>query len=268
MSNYQDVTTGEPWKPEPAARYNAVNQLLRGNVAFSGMGTAGFTAGVRIRVLLPGGNYVTGKGYGYGIYTPPATFARDAYCVANRTSSNLKEDWGILISQSNSYGMLLISGLAVIPFELITETGRGGGSIGLSNGEFVRLDPGEAKAEILAIGADGYLVNLLPDALSEVYKGEFAISGTAGAGYTVSAGNTDIPGNSTVPAATLPAGYTGGVYLSAPYDAETQTYSVSVGALPSPAPVLYVLLGSIDAAGNITQTYRGTGIRFGRDYFL
>ena len=110
----------------------------------------------------------------------------------------------------------------------------------------------------------------------EEYTGYFKIIQTE-TGYAVVngrnyndqyCGTTDIPGNSNIPRTEFSSNFRGGIYLYAIYDNESETYTVTLGNLPSPSPLLYRQIGSISDSG-ITQTYTdGWSINFGREYFL
>ena len=177
--------------------------------------------------------------------------------------------WGILLDElaPNVCGTLFVSG--VLPFEL---AGIKTGSYLSPNGQggLIASDAGRAMyfMEHILLGGGG--------GGSITYNGEFKIVKTE-SGYSVINGSSsgsaycgyvDLRGVGYVPRKDLGV-FNGDVYLFATYNKEQDTYSVEIGKLPSPAPVLRTLLGTINnITGEIVQYYQGTGIQFGREYFL
>lgn len=295
MSNFQDVTAGENWKPEPAARYNAVNQLLRDNAVSSAGTTAGNKGGNfylrAVNSQIADDQFIVGHGYWIGAVGTSGKPARtDAAVNVQSPYEGYNESnmpWGILIDRGTvgndgytSYGTILISGVVIIPYSL---TGDGGytyytGCFTLSGRDYVKVSQGRLR--VLGAYADGYVCYLSPPAeFLSAYNGAFKLTRDIDGRHSVVygpdpsanfCGFTDIPGYPEIPKVTLDDGYVGTVYLWVKYDVTADKYTVGIGALPADqTDLIYEVIGGIRNNGTFTQTLRvDTLISFGREYFL
>lgn len=150
MATFADVNPGDPWRPEPAARYNAVNAMVN-RVPGGGEGTAVRLPANRGAIIVP----AYWEGHGGEALAPyiavelrpsprqqnPGDPADCLYTITSVASSATSGIWGITQAKipSGAWGSVLIGGLTAVSTADAVNTGD-------------QLSPGSSGALVVAAG--------------------------------------------------------------------------------------------------------------------
>lgn len=284
--SFADVAAGEPWRPESAARYNAVNELLR---SYSGA-VPEKTASVNYHAVdfinLSGDKIdaftavsVTGAEFSGSV---PALLTRyHGYCLV-RAVPAVDESciWGISLDTVVHRGVGRVALAGVVPAWFEGSSGvrvmptPGGLAAGNSGRALVLASPktyyGEKYPGIIMLGGTS--------ADENQYMGFFKITAVSGSearisypGASAYCGKTDVPGAELVAPAlvTVPQGLQN-IYLCFKYDGNKEyAHWFTAGQEPPDEADFFTLIGTFDN-GTVYQALRigDSTLRFGDDWYL
>lgn len=288
---FQDVSPGESWFPEPAARYNAVNRLLCGQDEIStGYEFPGFSGGVV--------DFCNTSGEMIKPFTAVSvTGSRDYFlqqlrdsrfsgsCIVNGIPA--KDDtrlWGISLDEvaPEEFGRLQVSG--VVP-AWYSGSGR---RVTPGNAGLVAGESGIGEVVVSPINYDGeYKENSYPGIIvlrgsavnADSYGGTFKLQAVSPSKVEVIhgifpdsdiCGYSDVPGLYNVPRMSLELtpDETHAVWLYFDFDQDKKVYSAHLSSGLPEGILLYRQLGYF-SGGMVTQSFRGTDmLRFGDDFYL
>lgn len=283
--NFNDVSPGEPWQAEPAARYNQLNALLRGQIehdpqekmVFHGTLTIDFintstetvNAFSGVSVIGAAGNSEEQLGRFFG------------NCPVNGVPAvNDDLPWGIALGETapGEYGKLIMSGIAPAHFtgsgKFVSPVNSGLCAADSGNALVLLLpDMENALPGLVILGGSG------PALPQEEYNGLFKLQAVDAVTLKIvngktpgvpDCGYTDIPGLGNIANAvlTLDAEKLWYIYLLFFYDAENKRYSARISTEFAGDAVFGELLGTF-RAGRVTQVLKTMErLVFGNDWYL
>ena len=283
---FSDVSSGEAWQPESAARYNAVNLLLRtGN--FTDVPENMPPDAVDVFNASPADIAAFAPVAVTGIYKGDSPLQQNARfsgraVLCGKVAVDDSLPWGIALQDipAGAYGTVRLYGTAPAFF---TGTGRfvTPGVDGLTAGESgnalaVFAPDGPSPGLIVLGGASGKSAGTVTDE----YRGYFKLQKYGSDSVQIcnglnpalpDCGTTDVPGVTAIPQTilVLPETLPVDLFLVFFYDSASCKYSASFRFDVPDDAVFYRLIGRVESYG-VIQSYRSSESRmsFGNEWYL
>ena len=286
---YQDVSPGEKWQPEAAARYNAVNRVLNEYSDLKPSGIVPNQSGMVIadfknvsKQVIEAYTAVAVAGNASLMSSTELESRLDGFCLVNGTPA-VSEDypWGISLDevQPGEYGRMVLVGTVPAVFtgygKRVTPTVNGltagdAGSAWIISKPINSYPEKESYPGMILLGGGSAAVDNYYGPFKLLAKSETEVEVMNGALEDAAyCGICDVPGLREVPRRTLfiTDGGSHPIYIYFTYD-ENDGYSVEIDTQKPDDVLLWNLLGYF-YKGAVKQAYKKAGAMiFGDQWYL